>query len=44
MSDTQNSFTAGHYTPRAQAYVDSRDHSHGADLDEMEDCIRGAAR
>ena len=42
MSDTQNSFTAGHYARRAQAYVDSRDHSHGADLDEMEDHIRGA--
>ena len=42
MSDAQNSFTAGHYAPRAQAYVDSRDHSHGADLDEMEECIRGA--
>lgn len=42
MSDTQNSFTADHYAPRAQAYVDSRDHSHGADLDEMEDHIRGA--
>ncbi|WP_237477473.1 class I SAM-dependent methyltransferase [Lichenibacterium dinghuense] len=42
MSDAQNSFTADHYAPRAQAYVDSRDHSQGADLDEMEDCIRGA--
>ncbi len=36
MTDAQNSFTAGHYAPRAQAYVDSRDHSQGADLDEME--------
>ena len=42
MSDAQNSFTAGHYAPRAQAYVDSRDHSQGADLDEMEERIRGA--
>ncbi len=42
MSITQNSFTADQYTPRAQAYVDSRDHSQGADLDEMEDVIRGA--
>lgn len=42
MSDAQNSFTAGHYAPRAQAYVESRDHSGGADLDEMEGCIRGA--
>ena len=42
MSDTQNSFTADQYAPRAQAYVDSRDHSQGADLDEMEEVIRSA--
>ena len=42
MSEAQNTFTAGHYAPRAQAYVDSRDHSQGADLDEMEERIRGA--
>ena len=42
MSETQNSFTADHYAPRAQAYIDSRDHSQGADLDEMEEIIRGA--
>lgn len=42
MDDAQNTFTAGHYAPRAQAYVDSRDHSHGADLDEMEAVLRDA--
>lgn len=42
MDSTQNSFTAGHYAPRAQAYVDSRDHSAGADLDQMEATLRAA--
>ncbi len=42
MDDAQNSFTADHYAPRAQAYVDSRDHSQGADLDEMEAVLRDA--
>ncbi|WP_342634179.1 class I SAM-dependent methyltransferase [Lichenibacterium ramalinae] len=42
MDSTQNAFTAGHYAARAQAYVDSRDHSQGADLDEMEAVLRGA--
>ena len=42
MDQTQNTFTAGHYAPRAQAYVESRDHSHGADLDEMEQSLAGA--
>ena len=40
MADAQNSFTADHYAPRAQDYVDSRDHSQGADLDQMEEVLR----
>ncbi len=42
MTDTQNAFTADHYAPRAQAYVESRDHSQGADLDQMEAILRDA--
>ncbi len=42
MDDTQNRFTADHYAPRAQAYVESRDHSQGADLDQMEAVLREA--
>ena len=42
MDQTQNTFTAAHYAPRAQAYVESRDHSHGADLDEMEATLAAA--
>lgn len=43
MDETQNAFTAGHYAARAQAYVDSRDHSRGDDLDEMEAVLRREA-
>lgn len=43
MDRTQNAFTADHYAPRAQAYVESRDHSQGADLDEMEALLRARA-
>ncbi len=42
MDATQNQFTAHHYAPRAQAYVESRDHSEGADLDQMEAVLRAA--
>lgn len=42
MDISQNDFTAGHYAPRAQDYVDSRDHSQGADLDQIEALLRGA--
>ena len=42
MTETQNDFTSDHYAPRAQAYVDSRDHSVGADLDEMEALLAAA--
>ncbi len=48
MADAQTSFTAEHYAPRAQDYVDSRDHAQGPDLDQMEAALRhafaGAAR
>jgi SAM-dependent methyltransferase len=40
MTTDQQSFVAGHYAPRAQAYVTSKDHSAGADLDLMEARLR----
>ena len=42
MTTSQHAFTAEHYAPRAQAYVDSVTHSSGDDLDQMESLLRGA--
>ncbi len=42
MTTSQHAFTAEHYAPRAQAYVDSVTHSSGDDLDQMEALLRGA--
>lgn len=46
MSATQHAFVAGQYSPRAQDYVTSLDHSLGEDLDQIETILkgRGAAR
>lgn len=41
MSDTQHSFVAGHYAPRAASYVSSAVHSSGADLDQVEAFVSG---
>jgi len=41
MSQTQHDFVAGHYAPRAAAYVASAVHSAGADLDQIEAFVRG---
>jgi SAM-dependent methyltransferase len=41
MSTTQHDFVAGHYAPRAAAYVASAVHSAGADLDQIEAFVRG---
>ena len=41
MTTSQHAFTAEHYAPRAQAYVDSVTHSSGDDLDQMETLLRG---
>jgi SAM-dependent methyltransferase len=43
MSQTQHDFVAGHYAPRAMAYVASAVHSGGADLDQIEAFVRGCA-
>jgi SAM-dependent methyltransferase len=43
MSQTQHDFVAGHYAPRAAAYVASAVHSAGADLDQIEAFVRGHA-
>jgi SAM-dependent methyltransferase len=43
MSQSQHDFVAAHYAPRAAAYVASADHSAGADLDQIEDFVRGAS-
>jgi SAM-dependent methyltransferase len=40
MSQTQHDFVAGHYAPRAAAYVASAVHSGGADLDQIEAFVR----
>ena len=41
MSETQHSFVAGHYAPRAASYVTSAVHSGGADLDQVEAFLDG---
>ena len=41
MTDPQQAFVAAHYSSRADAYVHSRDHSTGGDLDEIERELRG---
>ena len=41
MSGSQQDFVATQYTPRAQDYVASAVHSAGADLDQIEDTLRG---
>ena len=41
MSQTQHSFVAEHYAPRASSYVTSAVHSGGADLDQIEAIVRG---
>lgn len=40
MSETQHDFVAGHYAPRASAYVTSAVHSAGQDLDRIEAIVR----
>ena len=44
MSQNQHDFVAGHYAPRAAAYVASAVHSAGADLDQIEAFVRGDAQ
>ena len=41
MNGSQQDFVAAHYTPRAQDYVASAVHSAGADLDQIEETLRG---
>ncbi|HKM64128.1 MAG TPA: class I SAM-dependent methyltransferase [Acidisphaera sp.] len=41
MSGSQQDFVAAQYAPRAQDYVSSAVHSAGADLDHIEDVLRG---
>lgn len=41
MSTSQQAFVSEHYSPRAQDYVASVVHSTGADLDQLEDFVRG---
>lgn len=41
MSDTQHAFVADHYAPRASAYVASRVHSEGPDLDHVASILHG---
>ena len=41
MSQTQHSFVAEHYAPRASAYVTSAVHAAGADLDQIEALVQG---
>ena len=43
MSTSQQDFVAEQYSPRAQDYVTSLNHSTGADLDQIEDELRGSA-
>jgi ubiquinone/menaquinone biosynthesis C-methylase UbiE len=43
MSKNQHDFVAAHYAPRAAAYVASAVHSSGADLDQIENFVRGRA-
>ena len=43
MTTSQHDFVASHYAPRAEAYVRSAVHSSGADLDQIEDFVRGSA-
>ena len=43
MSRTHHDFVAEHYSPRASAYVSSAVHASGADLDQIEAFVRGAA-
>ncbi len=42
MSTSHNAFTAAHYSPRSEDYVTSRDHSTGADLDDIEAELKDA--
>ena len=43
MSEKQHDFVAAHYAPRAAAYVASAVHRSGADLDQIENFVRGRA-
>jgi ubiquinone/menaquinone biosynthesis C-methylase UbiE len=43
MSASQHAFVSDHYAPRAADYVTSAVHSAGADLDQIEAAVRGAA-
>ena len=43
MSTSQHAFVAEQYSPRAEAYVTSVNHSTGADLDQIEAELRGCA-
>ena len=41
MGGSQQDFVAAHYAPRAQDYLASAVHRAGADLDQIEDALRG---
>jgi ubiquinone/menaquinone biosynthesis C-methylase UbiE len=43
VNTTQYDFVANHYAPRASAYLNSAVHSSGADLDQIEAFVQGAA-